>query len=141
MKLRGLPWSATDEEVARFFSPLQPISVNLTLNHHGRYAKFVPTFGLLMCFRPTGEGYVEFGNENDAMGALEYHKRSIGSRYIEVFKVPRNEMDRAVNPPLSGGGGGGGGGGGNGGGVCYPWFAIPQTNRFIGCCKDARTPI
>ena len=51
-----------------------------------------------MINRATGEGYVEFGNETDAGAALEYHKRNIGSRYVEVFKCPRAEMERVLNP-------------------------------------------
>jgi hypothetical protein len=75
--------------------------------------------------RATGEGYVEFGNESDASAALDYHKRNIGTRYVEVFKCPKAEMERVLNPPghsaMGGGddGGGGGSGSGGGGGVCF----------------------
>lgn len=37
MKLRGLPWAATEEDITRFFAPLQIASVHLTLNVHGRF--------------------------------------------------------------------------------------------------------
>lgn len=47
---------------------------------------------------------MEFGNEADVGAALEYHKRTIGTRYVEVFKCPRAEMDRVVNPATAGSG-------------------------------------
>jgi heterogeneous nuclear ribonucleoprotein F/H len=58
-------------------------------------------------YRATGEGYVEFGNETDANVALDYDKRSIGTRYVEVFKCPRAEMEHVLNRSAMSGGGGG----------------------------------
>jgi len=57
---------------------------------------------------------VEFVKEVYANDALQFHKMSMGSRYVEVFKSNRFEMTQYFS--RSGGGGGYGGGGPGGGG-------------------------
>ncbi|RWS07229.1 heterogeneous nuclear ribonucleoprotein H-like protein [Dinothrombium tinctorium] len=43
--------------------------------------------------RPSGEAYVEMENEEEFKKGLDYHKKHMGSRYIEVFPSKRQEMD------------------------------------------------
>lgn len=54
---------------------------------------------------------MEFASEEDAKAALDYHKKLIGTRYVEVFKCYRSDMARAVNPSPTPS---------NAGGVCIP---------------------
>lgn len=82
LRLRGLPWQATREDVVSFFSDCRikkgVNGVYMTLSALGR---------------PSGEAYVEMESEEDVAKGLEKHKKNMGSRYIEVFTSTRKEMD------------------------------------------------
>ncbi|XP_072165119.1 heterogeneous nuclear ribonucleoprotein H2-like [Diadema setosum] len=139
VKLRGLPFSCSKEEIAQFFSGLtiQANGITLPTDYDGRM---------------TGEAFVQFASKDIAEKALLKHKSHMGHRYIEVFKSNQDEVKRLSNPGRSrpgmnrpgpydrysgggpgggfsrgrmrnsgferryGGGGGGGRGGGGGGG-------------------------
>lgn len=45
--------------------------------------------------RPNGEAFVEFVEEIAVEEAIKYHKSSIGSRYVEIFKSSRADMMQA----------------------------------------------
>eukprot|EP01105_Mastigella_eilhardi_P016705 TRINITY_DN3823_c0_g1_i1.p1 TRINITY_DN3823_c0_g1~~TRINITY_DN3823_c0_g1_i1.p1 ORF type:complete len:748 (-),score=199.36 TRINITY_DN3823_c0_g1_i1:112-2052(-) len=84
VKLRGLPYTATEKDIIEFFHPLaihQGDGVHIVLNLHGR---------------PSGEAFVEFLSEEDAVKALARHRQHLGRRYVEVFKASRAEMERAL---------------------------------------------
>ncbi|XP_045467613.1 heterogeneous nuclear ribonucleoprotein H2-like [Harmonia axyridis] len=85
VKLRGLPWSVTAEDVLKFFEDCDVMNgkngIHLTTSREGR---------------PSGEAYVEFETPEDLELALEKDRDHIGSRYIEVFKVGKAEMDWMV---------------------------------------------
>ncbi|CAG9763800.1 unnamed protein product [Ceutorhynchus assimilis] len=81
VKLRGLPWSATVDDILKFLGDIGVDKVHLTLSKEGR---------------PSGEAFVELETEEDLMRAEEKDKKHMGSRYIEVFKVNRAEMDWVV---------------------------------------------
>ncbi|CAH0559214.1 unnamed protein product [Brassicogethes aeneus] len=93
VKLRGLPWSATQEEIVGFFKESKVVGgkdgVHMTSSREGR---------------PSGEAFVEFEDEEDLNFALEKDREHIGNRYIEVFKVKKAEMDWVVkrNGPSNG---------------------------------------
>lgn len=82
VKLRGLPWSATVEDIVSFFDDCNirngKNGVHLTTSREGR---------------PSGEAFVEFEDVEDLDKALERDRDHIGSRYIEVFKVNKAQMD------------------------------------------------
>ena len=75
VKARGLPWSATSDEVMEFFS-----EVNIVRGDEGVH------FGKNREGRPSGEAFIEVESEEDVQKALEKHKCNMGKRYIEVFE-------------------------------------------------------
>lgn len=81
VKLRGLPWSATADDISKFLGEEGIRKIHLTLSKEGR---------------PSGEAFVEMETEEDLQRAETKDKEHMGSRYIEVFKVNRAEMDWVV---------------------------------------------
>jgi len=86
IKARGLPWSATADEVVAFFSECNIIGG----------VKGV-TFGLNREGRPSGEAFVEMESDEDVANALKKDKKNMGKRYIEVFESKVSEMEYALN--------------------------------------------
>lgn len=72
IKMRGLPWTATEQDICKFFAglPLDPQNVLLLKRDDGR-AK--------------GEATVNFGTIELAAAAMSFDRRTIGNRYIELF--------------------------------------------------------
>ena len=72
VRLRGLPWTATENDLVNFFSgiTIQPNGITFQLNSEGK---------------PTGEAYVQLATKRDFDEATARHKNYMGSRYIEVF--------------------------------------------------------
>nr|XP_033797495.1 heterogeneous nuclear ribonucleoprotein H3 isoform X5 [Geotrypetes seraphini] len=68
--MRGLPFRATENDIATFFSPLNPIRVHIDLGTDGR---------------TTGEADVEFATHEDAVAAMAKDKNNMQHRYIELF--------------------------------------------------------
>ncbi|XP_069313634.1 heterogeneous nuclear ribonucleoprotein F-like isoform X5 [Eulemur rufifrons] len=82
VKLRGLPWSCSIEDVQNFLCDCMirdgTAGVHFIYTREGRQS---------------GEAFVELGSENDVKMALKKDRESMGHRYIEVFKSHRTEMD------------------------------------------------
>ncbi|KAF7234395.1 hypothetical protein EG68_11766 [Paragonimus skrjabini miyazakii] len=72
VRARGLPWQATDMDIARFFSGLNiaPGGISLVLSDIGRR---------------NGEALVQFTQPDQRDLALRKHKHHMGQRYIEVY--------------------------------------------------------
>ncbi|XP_019856017.1 PREDICTED: heterogeneous nuclear ribonucleoprotein F-like isoform X1 [Amphimedon queenslandica] len=70
VRMRGLPYSASEREIFDFFSPLVPFRVTLEKDTYGR---------------ASGEGEVEFCTHEDAVNAMKKDRGHIGSRYVELF--------------------------------------------------------
>ena len=72
IKARGLPWQASDHDIARFFSGLN-----------------VSKGGVAVCLskngRRNGEALIYFENAEQRELALRKHKHHIGSRYVELY--------------------------------------------------------
>ena len=83
IRLRGLPFQASKQDILDFFKEYKPIesSVILTYRVDGR---------------ATGEGYVAFDDAADAKDAMAMHRSTIGSRYIELFISNKEEHTRNV---------------------------------------------
>jgi heterogeneous nuclear ribonucleoprotein F/H len=83
LRMRGLPFSAAKEDIVEFFRDFNPVpeSVVLTYRNDGRV---------------TGEAYIGFMSADDARRAMELNRRSMGSRYIELFISNKDEQGRAL---------------------------------------------
>eukprot|EP00659_Diplonema_papillatum_P004464 gene4464-6919_t len=106
VRLRGLPFAATEQDVANFLhgTNIAPQGIHLVFNHENR---------------PSGEAYVELVSAPDVNACLSRDRRQLGHRYIEIFKSSYAEMNGGPAPKAityGGGKGGGGKGGFKGGG-------------------------
>ncbi|RVE74640.1 hypothetical protein OJAV_G00024140 [Oryzias javanicus] len=92
LRLRGLPFGCSKEEIVQFFSGLRivPNGITLPVDYQGR---------------STGEAFVQFASKEIAEKALGKHKERIGHRYIEIFKSTRNEIRAYYDVPRRGMGG------------------------------------
>ena len=82
LRMRGLPFTTTKEEIFVFFKAYDPVedSICLTYRSDGR---------------ATGEGYILFATPDNAKDAMVLHRSSMGSRYIELFISNKDEHGRA----------------------------------------------
>ncbi|WKY08243.1 hypothetical protein Q1695_007614 [Nippostrongylus brasiliensis] len=78
IRLRGLPFSATVQDVKDFFKGLNCEEV-----------VFGRTGG-----RPSGEAFVRLATREEAAKALDFNKQHMGSRYVEVFRTTVDDMER-----------------------------------------------
>lgn len=85
VKLRGLPYSATDSEVKEFL--LQGLEVggilaiHMASDHMGR---------------ASGDAYVECASDADVEQALKLNKKNLGRRYVDVMRSSVGEMTQAM---------------------------------------------
>uniref|UniRef100_A0A2K6R6G5 RRM domain-containing protein n=1 Tax=Rhinopithecus roxellana TaxID=61622 RepID=A0A2K6R6G5_RHIRO len=86
VRLRGLPFGCSKEEIVQFFSGLEIVPNGITL--------LVDLQG-----RSTGEAFVQFASQEIAEKALKKHKERIGHGYIEIFKSSRAEVRTHYDPP------------------------------------------
>ena len=79
VKLRGLPWNVTPEDITAFLAPLN-----------------VPAGGIHLMNgangRPSGVAYVELASDGEQAEALAKDKQSIGGRYIDIFSCSQTEL-------------------------------------------------
>lgn len=80
VRLRGLPWDASDENLELFFQGLKIQEVVWTFTHRNR---------------PSGEAFVIFKTPEDGAKGLLLHKQILGKRYIEVFSSNLNSAETA----------------------------------------------
>ncbi|XP_054630866.1 G-rich sequence factor 1 [Dunckerocampus dactyliophorus] len=79
VRLRGLPFTSTESDIALFFSGLEIMEKGITMitNHRGR---------------KSGEAFVWFSTQEAADAALQRDRELIGERYIEVFPSTSQEL-------------------------------------------------
>uniref|UniRef100_A0A286XSE9 RRM domain-containing protein n=1 Tax=Cavia porcellus TaxID=10141 RepID=A0A286XSE9_CAVPO len=82
VKMQGLPWSCSADEVQRFFSACK-------IQNGAQGICFIYTRE----GRPSGEAFVELESEDEVKLALKKDRESMGHRYVEVFKSNNVEMD------------------------------------------------
>ncbi|KAK9693918.1 snRNA-activating protein complex (SNAPc), subunit 3 [Popillia japonica] len=68
--MRGLPFKATQMDIAEFFKPIIPMNIRLLQDHTGR---------------ASGEADVEFASHDDAVRAMSKDKGHMQHRYIEFI--------------------------------------------------------
>lgn len=84
LRLRGLPFSASKEDIMNFFKEfeLSEEKIHITATSDSR---------------PTGEAYVEFDSPEDSKSAMSKDRMTLGSRYIELFPSSREELEEAIS--------------------------------------------
>uniref|UniRef100_A0A8C4IQK0 Epithelial splicing regulatory protein 2 n=1 Tax=Dicentrarchus labrax TaxID=13489 RepID=A0A8C4IQK0_DICLA len=91
IRMRGLPFTATPQEVLSFLGPESPVTDGAE--------------GLLFVKypdgRPTGDAFVLFSCEEYAQNALKKHKQILGKRYIELFRSTAAEVQQVLNRYMS----------------------------------------
>ncbi|XP_006003501.1 epithelial splicing regulatory protein 1 isoform X1 [Latimeria chalumnae] len=87
IRMRGLPFTATAEEVLTFFGPQCPVTG----------AKEGILFVKYPDGRPTGDAFVLLACEEYAQNALKKHKDMLGKRYIELFRSTAAEVQQVLN--------------------------------------------
>uniref|UniRef100_A0AAY4F0W3 RRM domain-containing protein n=1 Tax=Denticeps clupeoides TaxID=299321 RepID=A0AAY4F0W3_9TELE len=91
IRMRGLPFTATAQDVLGFLGPDSPVTDG--------------TEGLLFVKfpdgRPTGDAFVLFACEEYAQNALKKHKQILGKRYIELFRSTAAEVQQVLNRFMS----------------------------------------
>lgn len=82
LKLRGLPYSATETDIVDFFRDydVKEENVRIARRPDGKV---------------TGEAYVEFASADVAKKAMSKDKMTIGSRYVELFPSSLEDARRA----------------------------------------------
>jgi heterogeneous nuclear ribonucleoprotein F/H len=88
LKLRGLPFSASKDDIITFFgdpslglTPLVHDSIHIVTSLDGR---------------PSGVAFAEFSCAEDARLAMRKDRGSMGNRYVELFASSREEATRAA---------------------------------------------
>uniref|UniRef100_A0A3B3BZ51 Epithelial splicing regulatory protein 2 n=1 Tax=Oryzias melastigma TaxID=30732 RepID=A0A3B3BZ51_ORYME len=91
IRMRGLPFTATSQEVLSFLGPESPVTDGAE--------------GLLFVKypdgRPTGDAFVLFSCEEYVQNALKKHKQILGKRYIELFRSTAAEVQQVLNRYMS----------------------------------------
>ncbi|XP_061601046.1 epithelial splicing regulatory protein 2 isoform X2 [Cololabis saira] len=91
IRMRGLPFTATAQEVLSFLGPESPVTDGAE--------------GLLFVKypdgRPSGDAFVLFSCEEYAQHALKKHKQILGKRYIELFRSTAAEVQQVLNRFIS----------------------------------------
>ncbi|XP_056300955.1 epithelial splicing regulatory protein 1 isoform X2 [Pseudoliparis swirei] len=93
VRMRGLPFTATHEQVLTFFSPEEELKETCPVSGGKDGILFVR----YPDGRPTGDAFVLFACEEHAQCALRKHKEILGRRYIELFKSTAAEVQQVLN--------------------------------------------
>ncbi|XP_061674592.1 G-rich sequence factor 1 [Syngnathoides biaculeatus] len=79
VRLRGLPFTCTEDDIVHFFSGLEIMEKGITMVINSRG-------------RRSGEAFVWFSSQEAADEALQRDRELIGNRYIEVFPSSSQEI-------------------------------------------------
>ncbi|XP_068591187.1 epithelial splicing regulatory protein 1 isoform X3 [Cebidichthys violaceus] len=93
VRMRGLPFTATHEQVLTFFSPEEDLKETCPVSGGKDGILFVR----YPDGRPTGDAFVLFACEEHTQCALRKHKEILGRRYIELFKSTAAEVQQVLN--------------------------------------------
>lgn len=91
IRLRGLPWSVTHEEILDFLKDVNVVNgtkgINLVTNRWDG--------------KNTGEAFIELESPEDEEEAFKHNKETLGHRYIEIFQASSEEAEIALKKPGS----------------------------------------
>ncbi|KAL8593028.1 hypothetical protein ACOMHN_017958 [Nucella lapillus] len=90
IRMRGLPFTATTQQVLEFFAR-EPDSCEVLDGEEGVLFVHYPDG------RSTGDAFVLFSSEEESLRALRKHKHNMGPRYIELFKSTTAEVQQVLN--------------------------------------------
>lgn len=112
VKLKGLPWSAQEKEIQEFFQDCKILNIhtaatkrmndgenNITNDSGEGEDEDVHELSLaihlvsLQDGRSSGEAFVEFESAEDVDKAMLMNKKHLGTRYVDIYKVKRQEME------------------------------------------------
>uniref|UniRef100_UPI00358EA02D epithelial splicing regulatory protein 2-like n=1 Tax=Myxine glutinosa TaxID=7769 RepID=UPI00358EA02D len=114
IRIRGLPFSTTAEQVVSFFNSNSAFEPLFGLENEGSSAtrkemKVGPTrvtiadgaAGVLLVKhsdgQPTGDAFVLLASEEESQKALTWHGHSLGRRYVEIFPSTTAEVQQVIN--------------------------------------------
>ena len=78
VKLSGMVWSATNEDIKTFLSDVSIKNIKLIMNDEGR---------------PSGIGVVEVMSEDDVTRAMRHNRQHLGARFVIVEKIDQQEYN------------------------------------------------
>mmetsp|Transcript_47670 Transcript_47670/g.70571 ORF Transcript_47670/g.70571 Transcript_47670/m.70571 type:complete len:390 (-) Transcript_47670:188-1357(-) len=84
LRMRGLPFSSTEKDIAEFLKLYNPIEDSVVFSYRSDG-------------RATGEGYVCFQSPEDSKAAMALNRQNMGTRYIELFISSKEEHRRMTN--------------------------------------------
>ncbi|VBB25577.1 unnamed protein product [Acanthocheilonema viteae] len=85
VRLGGLPYGCTKEEIMRFFEPLEIADKGIVMTYD-RYSG-----------KPKGEAFVAFNDDDSASKALAKNKEYIQHRYVDIYPSSYGEMLRTLD--------------------------------------------
>lgn len=82
LKLKGLPYSTTEQQILDFFAGYEVQRVAFVYEPDGR---------------PSGLAFAEFSSKDEAIRAMAKNGEYIGDRYVRLLHVPKQEMEDQVS--------------------------------------------
>ena len=82
VKLSGLVWSATEEDLRKFFDDCQVTNIAIVMEQSGR---------------PTGNAVVELKAQDDLTKALRHNKQYIGRRFVIIEEISEDTFRELSN--------------------------------------------
>ena len=117
IKLRGLPWSCTSDQIVAFLEGIKIVfkSADELGHHENNYetsesnnntdmnSKPKPAIYLTANAegRPSGEAFVELLDEDDLEVALKRNNHLMGQRYIEIFRSDYMQLNKHIQESIS----------------------------------------
>merc|ERR1719228_2332433 len=85
IRLKGLVWSATEDDIEIFLHDCKVKELFLTTNEKGK---------------PTGEAYVQLENEDDVEKAMKHNKKYLRERFVIIEQVYQSQYMREAEKYL-----------------------------------------
>jgi heterogeneous nuclear ribonucleoprotein F/H len=96
VKLRGLPWSCTVEDIIKFLEQVKIVCVKQENDDSNAGSKPSVYLTANTEGRPSGEAFIEVEEETDVDIALQKNNNLMGQRYIEVFKSNYDQLSKHI---------------------------------------------